>query len=309
MSVLVMTCHLQPLFEPDNLLDWLLSNGLIRLTMPCFLMINGYFIYSKIDDPKAVYKYVKHAVILYLVWSLIYMPHFYNFPLKRLLIAIFSGYYHLWYIPALFIGVLLFFAAKRFIKRDSVLMALFLVLYFCGYILQFIVADFPVSTACKLAIFRNGLFYGVPFLFLGYYVHKYETRLLKIRYIHIYFAAFIGAVLVFYESYLSFFDRQIHDMLIVAPVLCPVILIIILKHSKFTESDSYIGDLASGVYFTHVIAITLIMSVFGALKEYKIVYLAPVFFISLLLSVMVIKLNKRIKIFLERKTAVFLLHL
>jgi surface polysaccharide O-acyltransferase-like enzyme len=298
MSILVIAGHLQPLLGINDLSGWLISNGVVRLTMPCFLMINGYFIHSRINSSKFVAGYLKHVFILYVVWMLIYLPQFYDFPVKRLLVALFTGYFHLWYIVGLFVSVALFFLFKKIIKRDTVLLWIVIALYIIGFFVQFWVQDLPHSRAFNLAIYRNGLFYGLPFLFIGYYIRMYEQKLKNIKNLYLYLIAFACMVVVFVESYYSFSIRYIYDMLLIAPVLCPVLFLIILKHSKFAASDGYIGNLASGVYFTHVMVITLVMSVFGERIEDKIFYLPLVFFVSMLMSAMLIELNKRVKWFL-----------
>lgn len=75
LSILVITIHIYPLFDKLSFSSWAISGGIARIAVPCFFVFSGYFIASKIDDPKATFKYLKHLLIIYVVWALIYFPY------------------------------------------------------------------------------------------------------------------------------------------------------------------------------------------------------------------------------------------
>ena len=110
---------------------------LARLAVPFFLMVTGHFVLS--FPPDKVKKYLKSSLKAYLAVTILYLPlslysgyfegaSLYT-PLKLLL---FDGvYYHLWYFPAVIIGILIVrFLQKHFPLRSALAVCIFL--YFIG---------------------------------------------------------------------------------------------------------------------------------------------------------------------------------
>jgi len=97
---------------------------------------------------------------------------------------------------------------------------------------------------------------------------------------------------------MSFTTLTERDMFVSSIILCPTLVLIVFRHSKYTVNDGYIGLLASGIYFTHLLAIMLVKRIFG-FGGFNYVFAIPlVLFLSGLMTAGIIEINKRIKIFL-----------
>jgi len=278
---------------------WFIIAGLGRITVPSFFMINGYYFCKKINDNKAIKKYLIHLLIIYTTWFIIYLRPFlmkgdkmfvlYDFRIDLILEYYIFGYYHIWYVPALIMGVILLVLLKRTVKKDYILLLIGLVLYISGYFIELM--EGPLFYA------RNGLFIGYPFILLGYYIHTTDfDKKIKSSYL----AVLIFITLMTLTIELSYtFERAFYrNIYLSLPILCPCIFLFIMKHSVYKEKSTflnYLGSMPSAIYFVHFYVI---------FKSFAITDLAPVsrfllvILVSVLASIIIIFVNKRIKIFL-----------
>ena len=301
LSILVVIIHTYPLFTYGNLAGWFITNGLSRIAVPCFFILNGYFISTRIQDAKFVKQYLKRLIIMYIVWMLIYAPIIYidiwnDSRLVRFFYPI-VGTHHLWYVIALIEAVIILYVIKKQIKKDFVILILSMTLFFIG--LGFRI--YASLEALPLFVHRNFLFLGFPFVFIGYYIAQNKEQVKKLSSYFCFSLLAIGMCGLVAESYISFSYPKLFstsDLFLSLLLLCPVVVVMILRNSKHKEDDGYVGQLASGIYFTHALVIVGIRSVFSSFIENYIYILPVVLFISMIMSVGLIELNKRIKIFL-----------
>lgn len=287
LSLLVITPHAQPLFSEDSLAGWLISNGISRIAVPCFFIISGYFLHLKIDDNHAIKKYLSHILLVYTVWSVVYFPTYYQtIELRSLITFALMGYYHLWFLPALIIGILLLIIFKKFIKNDHYLLVIGIILYLTGYIMEN--SGFPYRS------FYNGIFMGYPFIVLGYYLQNNNIAE-KIKKRYLYLLLLLTFVTLFIESYWGFKAEMYHNIFISLYIICPLLFICILKGSNYVVTQDYRGKLASGIYYVHILVLNVIIPLSETENIYKLPSIAAV---SILLSIFIIIINKRIRIFL-----------
>lgn len=288
LSLLVITLHSQPLFSEDSLTGWFISNGIARIAVPCFFIISGYFIYERLDNRKDLGNYLSRLVIVYIVWTAIYLPTYIGTVAPRSLIT-FSilGYYHLWFLPALVMGILMLKAAHSFIKNDNLILLSALVLYVIGYILE--------SYGSSHRLFCNGIFFGYPFIAIGYYIRK-KRVVENIKPVYIYLLLVAGFVALFTQSYLDYGIEMYRNLSTALIILCPALFICIIKGAKQGgNTNEYVGKLASGIYYVHILVIAMIIPLSETDNIYKYPIIAAV---SILLAIFITFLNKRIKIFL-----------
>lgn len=287
LSFFVVMGHLQPLFYTDALEGWFFSNGLCRVLVPCFFMISGFFIFSKIDDMKAIGKYLGQLLIVYAVWSLFYLFFYYEGTgIVTILGRLVFGYFHLWYLPALFSGLIIFKLIRKLIKSDALIIILILLLYLTGHVLD------PTRTMAHY--FRNGLFIGLPFIAFGYYVRKFSLKdLFTTKQLIAIIIVSIATLML--ETYLYYMDgMKFSDMYLSALILCPATIILCLKHplkvknSIFTE---YFSDLPSGIYYIHLFFVFKMYSV-----DYNIYNVVPIFLVAALATLPLIFINRRLPI-------------
>lgn len=303
LSILIIAVHIQPLFETRNLLEWQIGAGLARIPVPCFFIINGYFLSRKITDAKTVKKYLVHLFIIYITWSLFYLYFYYpNTGISNIVLNLVMGYHHLWYLPALFLGVILLFFLRKVFKKDLYLLifvsCLFLVAHLddvSQIIPHFILGD--KASFFSIYTYRNGLFMGLPFITFGYLISKWHAQ----KYFkswHLMIIVVISLTTLLIESYYGFENRISRDLYFSILFLCPALIMLILKYpysvnkSIFTE---YLGYLPNGIYYIHVFFIFKLYSVNNNIYNIPAVFLS-----SALATIVLTFINRRlpVKIFL-----------
>lgn len=291
LSILVITIHIGPLTASYPHLNWLISQGIARIAVPCFFIINGYYLVKKIGDFKAMKKYVLHLLLIYLVWSAIYISlYIQQFDLIALLEYCVFGILHLWYVIALIGGCIIFFILRKIVKNDNILLILSVILLLIGVLLESLRGD-------HLFVVRNGLFIGFPFVFLGYYIYT-KDLVKKAKDIYLIPLIVLSFVTLCIESS---FARPLgfsHDLYFSLIIFCPAILLFVFKHSHYKKNNTYLtylGSLASAIYFIHYFVIIKLADIE---MPYMVLRFAIVLLLSAFLSVLIIYINKRIKIFL-----------
>lgn len=287
LCLLVIPIHTQPLFRDAYLAEWLIVNGVSRIVVPCFFIISGFYIHTKLDDKKKIQKYVLHCLMVYIAWSLIYLPVYYETTYPRtILLFMLTGFYHLWFVPALMVGVIMLAIAKKTIKNDNIILISGIVLFLIGYIMEN--AGFPYRLFC------NGVFFGYPLLSLGYYVQRTDLTN-KIKSNHLYILLVISVVLVFLESYLNFTKFHYCNLFVTHYLLCPLLLMYVLRRKEPRLKINNLGKIASGVYYVHVLVTMKII----LLDEFDNIYKLPLIAaVSVLLAIFAFLINKRVKILL-----------
>lgn len=252
-----------------------------------FFVISGYYLHPRLDDNKALKKYLIHILIVYIVWSVIYLPIYYNDISSRSVITFTTlGYYHLWFLPALILGVLMLAIVKKFIKNSTLLFILGTIFFLTGYILE--VAEMPYR------IFCNGIFFGFPFIVLGYYIReKNFEKTIKSSYLYVILV--ISLLVLLIESYQGYRTGIYHNLFLSLYILCPVLIICIMKRAKHTDLKNDLSKLASAIYFVHIFVIVQIIPISGTNNIYKLPF---IIIVSTLLAIFIVLINKRLKILL-----------
>lgn len=290
LSFFVIMAHLQPLFYTDAVEGWLLSNGLCRVLVPCFLIISGFFIYSKIGDFKAILKYLFQLGVIYLVWSTFYFCFYYHpsISVYTVLGRFLFGYFQLWYLPALFSGVIILILALKVIKNDLFLFLLILVIYFVGHALDVTRVTYSVMAH----FYRNGFFIGFPFLAFGFLIRKYNIKDLLTSKQLVWIMLFSFTTLMI-ETALYYYDgMKFSDMYLSALLLCPAVVLLCLRHPFKVKNAvwvDYFSDVSAGVYYIHLFFVFKLYSV-----DYNIVNLPIIFLISVLATIPLIFINRHL---------------
>lgn len=289
LSILVVTIHMQPLFGNYDFGGWAISNGIARIAVPCFFIISGYFIDIKLNDKKALKRYLLHIFIVYIVWSVIYIPIYYTHIINlRAFVSFFIfGYYHLWFLPGLIVGILMLAIIHRYIKNTTFILFISLALFVVGYIIEY-------KQLLSYHLFCNGVFFGFPFISLGYYIKKKKLEKVIPDYF-LYIMVGISLTTLLIESYCSMQRDVVQNFYLSLYILCPTIILCILKRPKKRGQKYGISNISAGIYYIHILVITEIIPLNDSYNIYR---LPLVVILSVLLSIFIIRINKRIKIFL-----------
>ncbi len=198
-AILVIAIHTSPLADFNETGDFILTRVLARIAVPFFFITSGYFLLSRYhDSDRKLRHFLKKTGWIYGASILLYLPlNFRNgyFSQSQLLPEllkdlIFDGtMYHLWYLPASMLGMLI--AWKLVEKLDfSKGLVMALLLYLVGLFgdSYYVVAEkLPLLKAFYDRLFelfdytRNGLFFAPVFLMLGGFIADERRKLSSVE--------------------------------------------------------------------------------------------------------------------------------
>lgn len=276
---------------------WFVSKGFSRIAVPLFFIINGYFLAPVLLQREKFKKYIFHIALIYSVWAFIYFPSSLHdaTSLKKIFFIILTiGHAHLWYLIALIWGALLLYLVRN-VNTRYVLIVSF-VLYFIGAFIQGL-AMFDVDLDIPLPCYRNFLFFGFPFLFIGYFISKY--KIVEKNYSIKVIIGLLILLLIFFfiEMYYiyTYYIDQYTDFYWSIIFLCPLLFVLVMRFSHYKVADAYISKLASSVYFVHMLVLEISHSLFGSndLANFPVTIL-----LAFIMSAGIIAINKRLNIFL-----------
>lgn len=198
-AILVIAIHTSPLADFSETGDFILTRILARIAVPFFFMTSGYFLLSRYhDSDRKLRHFLKKTGWIYGASILLYLPlNFRNgyFSQSQLLPEllkdlIFDGtMYHLWYLPASMLGMLI--AWKLVEKLDfSKGLVTALLLYLVGLFgdsYYVVVEKLPLLKAFYDRLFelfdytRNGLFFAPVFLILGGFIADERRKLSSVE--------------------------------------------------------------------------------------------------------------------------------
>ena len=172
-AVMVVAIHTSPLKTWTETGDFLLVEVLFRVAVPFFFMTTGYFLAR--DEWRGTGRLLKRTALLYLAATALYLPlALYRGGLSPLDLLLEGVFYHLWYFPAVLLGVVVAWGLSRLGLRWALPIAAALYLIGLGGDGWYgLAVRVPVLNALYNGIFsvfsytRNGLFYAPLFLLLG----------------------------------------------------------------------------------------------------------------------------------------------
>ena len=175
-AVMVVCIHTSPLLSYTEAGDYLLTRVLARIAVPFFIMVSGYFLEQR--SWRGLRAFWKKLALMYAACALLYLPlNIYAGQLDGgwLRRFVFDGsFYHLWYFPALLLGLPVARALRRAGWRAGMAAALLLYLIGLGGDSYYgLTKNVPGLAGMYEAIFRvfdytrNGLFLVPLFLLLG----------------------------------------------------------------------------------------------------------------------------------------------
>ncbi len=301
MAFMVIGIHTHFLHDISVPGEYLTVNGLFRIAVPVFLMINGFYFYPVVENAKHR-TWLKRIVLLYIVWMLFYAYAWIDVPdlsftsMMKLVHRMIFGYLHLWYIAGLIGAAVLFLYLRRF---SSFWIWFSIVLTFsAGVFIEYAhnYAFFHNSLFSRLAtydwIHRNFLFLSYPFFALGYMIHKHMLHR-KITLDMAMAMSVIGLIALLTESYLNYLKQEC-DNLIAVIFLTPALFILFLK-VDIRGSSKQLALYASAIFFIHIFFVNIFVQ-YTDLHETVMTF--AVFFSSLVSAFFILKLHKKVKFIL-----------
>ncbi|RLJ61483.1 surface polysaccharide O-acyltransferase-like enzyme [Lacinutrix venerupis] len=294
LAIMVVGAHTDFFIDINKLIWYLLKNGLFRITVPIFLMINGYYFFN-INTKQHYIKWLKRVLILYLIWMAIYFKYWHKQDTITFFELFTFGWHHLWYLAALLCsGLVLYFLKKASNKRlTAIILTLFLTGVFIQYIKVYINVDieFLNNIIKKPYVVRNFIFFGLPFMATGLLIRRNQEKLTKKTTV----ITIIGFILLFIESYINYklTTNKGFDILFTQIIVCPSLFILILQTKINTKFNTKTISLySSAIYFSHTIPwIYIVMHYQFTNTTISIITVLA----TIALSYILIQLNKKIK--------------
>lgn len=275
-ALLVIAIHTSPLTSISATADFIFTRVISRIAVPFFLMVTGYFVlpqylFDKSTDYCPLRRFFKKTLILYAAAILIYLPvniyagHFDGAGISDVLrMLVFDGtMYHLWYLPASALGMLLVVLWGRRVPFWGIT-ALSLVLYAIGLFGDSyfgIAAACPVvrtvynSLFCVFSYTRNGLFYVPIFFVMGAWLRKTGTKV-KLS-ISIIALAISGALMIAEGLILHSYGLQRHDSMYVMLLPCMFFLFQLVRSLAWSPAKP-LRLISTIVYLIHPLFIVLV---------------------------------------------------
>ncbi len=313
-ALLVVAIHTSPLSHYSVEADFLLTRVVARIAVPFFLMVTGYFIlpqylFDKSADPSALLRFIRKSALLYLVATIIYLPiniyagHFEQVDVFSILrmIAFDGTFYHLWYLPASIIGIMLVYLLSRKLPFKGI-MWIALLLYCLGLLGDSyfgVIAKVPILSSLYDTGFhlfsytRNGLFYTPVFLAMGAWLSHSSHLCTKKTSI----AGFFASVLIMSAEglVLRHFEFQRHDSMYFALLPCMFFLFqLMLSWDK--KPVKSLRTISLWVYLIHPLFIIVVRGaakvtgLVDVLVENSLIHYFAVCALSVIFSVIVAKL-------------------
>lgn len=321
----VITVHTAPFADINTSLHMWVTQILARTAVPLYFIIAGYLFFSKIDtqrewnDQVNIYRLKRYSIrifTIYGIWSLIYFPirlfglYQANFSLDSILgfvrdILFLGTYYHLWFLPALVIGLCIVYFLRKWCTIKQIIIYS-LCLYFIGMgfnIYLPLLEGIPIlSTICQVyqKVFvttRNGFFFAPIFIALGAY---YANIQISLRYsLKKSFVICVGALLLFIiEACLLQSHRLLTDntsMYASLLIFCPSILLVLLQlHLRKRKIYTYMRKTSLLIYVSHLLFIILCDKVLPDLALWEVCLFSSL--CSIIFSTMIYVGAKKFKI-------------
>jgi len=301
---MVVGLHGRFLQDISSLGSYLTVNGLFRIAVPVFLIINGFYFYTVLKKKSQV-TWLKRVTILYVVWMTFYSFFFYSLPdfsligLAKLLKHLILGYLHLWYIAGMIGAALLVIVLS---KLSSILLLVSVILTFLlGVTIQYLAHYYVVEDRLHALLnetwfHRNMFLFSYPFFCIGYLIRKHKLHEnLSIKSAAL--LSFFGLLVLSFESFLNFCKFGIDgsfDNLLSLILVCPFIFIFFLKYPVVGSSKN-LTLYSTAIYFIH----PLFLKGFIQFTQFdKTILTIATIMASVAASYFLIQLNSKLKILL-----------
>lgn len=285
---------------------YLFENGIFRIAVPVFFVINGYFFYHALS--RGLGKWVSRLATLYLIWMAAYAYAWFHFDLGNGLVIVvlevilnlILGYWHLWFIvgsigAGLMVYVLRELPDRLLIIFGGLLLLMGLSIQYAGNYHLF--AGTTVDSLLnKTPLYRNFVFVGFPFFLIGYMAskHKWETLLTTRGWV---FLTVLGFVLLLLEALMNLNltnPPERFDILFSLVLICPALFLLAIKN-PVPGRNKNLSHVATAIYLIHPMILHVIwryVEIPGTLQTVITIILSSI------AAFLLIGINRKLKVIL-----------
>lgn len=277
-SLFVVAIHIAPLSSFSERADYFLTYCIGRIAVPFFLIVTGYFILGLGPLEQNFYKVRKsiyHLGRIYVFVTFLYLPiNFYSGNLPKSLgealkQIFFDGtFYHLWYLPAVILGILIVYFLLRLWGYEKTLLITFF-LYLVGTFgdsYYGLVQKIPQIEKVYDIIFsfssytRNGIFFTPIFLCMGAWIGREQYTISKETGKNKFLVSMIGLLLEGEITRNLQLQRHNSMYICLIPAVFFLMSLLLLKRKKIeqkAEPSKYIWlrDISLWIYLLHPMCI------------------------------------------------------
>lgn len=323
MSFLVVMIH-KPIFSLEHPFAKYISEEVIAaLAVPFFFIVSSFLCFKKMngtkEDNKKFISFEKRLLILYIIWTIIYIPSclikYYGLRLEGMTFKLFvsalieiakkfflsSPFVHLWYVNTLMLSVAVLFLLRKIFSDKAVLaiaFVAFLVSNFFPYLYPAVPSLEAFAQACPPVlsyIFGKGLLCTAAGMYLS-------DKDLKSDRVKISLAPIALVVLILFSVFsYEYRNTAIDTVRYFLVISCSVTIFIMCRDLRLKDSKIYktLRNYSSLIYFTHMLMISevlkFISDVTGVPAFYynrPLIYLTTILF-SVIVSTVIILLSKK----------------
>ena len=269
-TILIIGSHCLPLFA-NKTLNYYYGQYLFRFCVPLFFLSSGYY-FTKMNN-KQKKSYIKRICIIYVISTIIYVPLIIkkSASIRRIIYRILFGYYHLWYLSALLLGLLIYYFIDKINSNKKyylIIPLLTISILFSEYYKLFD-SDFLVKICHYLKYIgtaRNSLFFALPLLMIGGLIQKNHEALCKIKTKRYVICLIISAIVSFLESYFIYkkLGYNIHLDITLFNMIFPIALFILsfkVNINIKNFNSQMIRKISDYVYIIHIYIIYIFYSI------------------------------------------------
>jgi peptidoglycan/LPS O-acetylase OafA/YrhL len=254
LAVMVVGLHANLFVEMSPLANQLLVNGLFRIAVPTFFVINGYYLSGMMTDTKSFLSWAKRIALAYAFWMLVYAPFYFPFhetslfsALDKLSRYLVFGYYHLWYLCGLLYAVALLYILRN--KSEGMLAITAVALFLVGVFIQYYIYYARVSL--PYFAYRHFLFFAFPMVAGGYLIRNgYGSTISNERVRFLLLLGCLGLLIEICITYIFRVDSGGFDIYLSFLLICPL-LFIVTNRARNTIGHDHLSKLSSAIYFLH----------------------------------------------------------
>ncbi len=325
-AILIISAHFASEWGKfPTIVDYAFS--LYVIAVPFFFCCSGFLFFKKLiaipsrEEKKTYFiQYEKRILIMYALWSLVYFVHVvYNWYINNdLTLPIVLGYLHrclvyssystIWFLPALAIAVAItYFLLTKLNKKQIIVVVVLLYIFgMFGYTYRFTLDGTPIGNFYDIynELFvssRNGVFNGVPFVFIGYIIATKEINPSYKGFFRYAIPAGVSLALMIAEAFILKLKFHVTGMDVgVFIVPFTYLFIMALMHIEFKENFVFLWcrKLSLLIFVTQRLFLTALPDFFPNLFEkiYSNSYIGlfAVISITIAFSVILILLSKKI---------------
>lgn len=271
-SLFVIAIHIAPFFQINPALDTFITRVIGRLAVPFFFITTSFFLFKDgYPSKQRISKTIFHLLKWYVFAIIIYIPlmiyngyfiqdHLFFEMIKDLLTD--GTFYHLWYFPAVIIGLVIVCIITKYLPKYSfVIVSLLYIIGLCGdsyygLISQVKFIDYIFNNLFQFMDYtRNGFFFAPMFLMLGVILAS-EKKNFKNNMSFI-FLVFCLSLMIVEASFLHKLSFIKHDSMYLFLPFVSYFLFSLLKSYR-GERYIYYKDISLWVYLIHPLMIVVV---------------------------------------------------